>query len=111
MAGKNETKGRKPMGRPKGKPRTVAEIAADVMRTGRPTLSPDGKGSIGVTMRLTPRDYGIFVRDAKRAGMGLAAFLRHCWHTAKEKGHGNDIQGSPKANRSGDRKKDGQNRR
>lgn len=101
---------KRPKGRPKGMPRTAAEIAADAKRTGRPGLSPDAKGTLGVTMRLAPPDYRTFTRDAKQAGMGLAAFLRHCWRVAKENNYGDDIQDNQKTNRPGDGKKGGRNR-
>ena len=70
-------------GRPKGTPRSEAEIAADAMRTGRPTLAADAGVSKAVTMRLAPADYKQFVKDAKRAKMGLAAFMRDCWRRAR----------------------------
>ena len=80
MAGKAGNKARKPMGRPKGKPRTAAEIAADAKRTGRPGLTPEANATKTVAMRLTPAEFDKFSRDAQKAGMGLSAFARHCWH-------------------------------
>lgn len=73
----------KPKGRPRGKPRTDAEIAADSKRTGRPTMALGENASIGVTVRLTPTEYKQFIKDAVRAEMGLAAYLRHCWRVAR----------------------------
>ena len=74
----------RPRGRPQGKPRTDAEITADVKRTGRPTMTKGENANIGVSMRLTPTEYKQFTRDAKRAKMGLAAYMRHCWQVARE---------------------------
>ena len=74
----------KPKGRPQGKPRTAAEIAADAKRTGRPTMTKGENANIGVSMRLTPTEYKQFVKDAKRAKLGLAAYMRHCWKTSSE---------------------------
>jgi len=84
MAGSTEPKGRKPMGRPKGKPRTAAEIAADAKRTGRPGLTPGANATKMVALRLTPDEFTQFQKDAKKAGMGMAAYARHCWHTIRE---------------------------
>ena len=72
------------MGRPKGKPRTDAEIAADEKRTGRPTITEGENASIGVSMRLTPTEYKQFAKEAKRLKMGLAAYMRYCWNVARE---------------------------
>ena len=71
-------------GRPKGMPRTAAEIAADSMRTGRPTIDSDVAVSKGITMRLTPAELKQFAKDAKRLKMGLSEYLRYCWQTARE---------------------------
>lgn len=74
----------KPRGRPQGKPRTSAEIAADAKRTGRPTMTDGENASIGVSMRLTPTEYKQFTKDAKRAKMSLAAYMRDCWYRARK---------------------------
>lgn len=73
---------RNPGGRPKGKPRSVAEIAADSLRTGRPKL--DAPPPVPVTMRLAPTDYEKFKKDAKRAKMSLSSYLHYCWEIARE---------------------------
>ena len=85
MAGKAENKDRKPMGRPKGKPRTAAEIAADAKRTGRPGLTPGANVTKMVAMRLTPAEFKQFEKDAKKTGMGMAAFARHCWYEVRNR--------------------------
>lgn len=90
MAGKAENKGRKPMGRPKGKPRTAAEIAADAKRTGRPGLTPEANATKLVALRLTPAEFDAFQKDAKKAGMGMAAFARHCWHELRNRRRGHE---------------------
>lgn len=71
-------------GRPKGKPRTDAEIAADAKRTGRPTMTEGESANVVVTVRLTPTEHKQLTKDAKRAKMNLAAYLRHCWYGAKD---------------------------
>ncbi len=88
---------KKALGRPKGKPRTKAEIAADAMRTGRPYLSPYKEELKMVSLRFTASDFEIFRTDAENAGMGLAAFARHCWQLAKDINYGNDFQNAPKS--------------
>lgn len=77
-------KSHKPMGRPKGKPRTAAEIAADAKRTGRPGLTPEANATKLVALRLTPAEFERFKKDAKKHGMGMAAFARHCWYTMRK---------------------------
>ncbi len=101
MAGK--IKNRKPMGRPKGKPRTAAEVAADAKRTGRPGLTPEANATKLVALRLTPAEFNAFKKDAQKAGMGMAAFARHCLNIAKGINYGNDIQDTEKGNRPGNR--------
>jgi hypothetical protein len=92
-------------GRPKGMPRTSAEIAADAMRTGRPAVASDMAVSKGVTMRLTPAEHRQFAREAKRLKMGLSAYLRHCWQTTKEGiKSGKTVSQSNPAKKSRDRK-------
>lgn len=83
MAAKRTNKPRT-TGRPKGKPRTVAEIAADKKRTGRPVAVSDVAASKGITMRLTDEEHSQFKKDARRLKMGLSAYLRYCWQTAQE---------------------------
>ncbi len=104
MAKNAETKIRKPMGRPKGKPRTAAEIAADAKRTGRPGLTPEANATKTVAMRFTPSEFEQFKREAEKRGMKLAVFARHCWNIAKGVHYGDDIQDTEKTNRSGNRK-------
>jgi hypothetical protein len=99
-----KTKIRKPMGRPKGKPRTAAEIAADAKRTGRPGMTPEANATKTVAMRLTPSEFEQFRRDGEKRGMGLAAFSRHCWNIAKGLHYGDDIQDTEKRGESGHRK-------
>ena len=92
-------------GRPKGMPRTAAEIAADAKRTGRPAVASDVAVSKGVTMRLTPAERKQFAKDAKRLKMSLAEYLRHCWRTAKEGRHdGKIVPQSGAASKSRNRK-------
>lgn len=92
-------------GRPKGKPRTAAEIAADAKRTGRPLATSDAPVSKGVTMRLTPAEHKRFTKDAKRIKMGLSEYLRYCWQTAREgRNDGKNISKSGQAKKSRDRK-------
>lgn len=69
-------------GRPKGTPRSEAELAADAMRTGRPKA--ENPASVPVTMRLTPDEYAKFSKDAKRIKMSMSAYLRYCWEVARE---------------------------
>lgn len=85
MAKKAEPQIRKPMGRPKGKPRTAAEIAADAKRTGRPGMTPEANATKTVAMRLTPAEFEQFKKAAEKAGMGLAGFARHCWHMMRKR--------------------------
>lgn len=73
---------KQPLGRPKGTPRSDAEIAADAMRTGRP--KSENPASVPVTMRLTPAEYAKFSKDAKRIKMSMSAYLRYCWEVARE---------------------------
>lgn len=92
-------------GRPKGMPRTAAEIAADALRTGRPAIAADEAASRGVTMRLTPAELERFAGDAGRLGMNLAEYLRHCWRTAREgRNDGETVSQSGQAEKSRDRK-------
>lgn len=71
-----------PGGRPKGKPRSEAEIAADALRTGRPkTKAPP---PVSVNMRLAPAEYEKFKKDARRVKMSLSSYLRYCWEVARE---------------------------
>lgn len=86
MADKSKNKGRKPMGRPKGKPRTAAEIAADAKRTGRPGLTPEENATKLIALRLTPTEFEQFKKDSQKAGMGMAAFARHCWRRLRKDG-------------------------
>jgi hypothetical protein len=95
----------KTMGRPKGKPRTEAEKAADARRTGRPVTISDVTVSKGVVMRLTPVELEQFKKDAKRLDMGLSVYMRYCWQTAREgKEYGDDISKSDPAKKSRNRK-------
>ena len=95
----------KAMGRPKGKPRTEAEKAADARRTGRPIAISDVSVSKGVVMRLTPVELELFKKDAKRLDMGLSAYMRYCWQTAREgKEYGDDISESDQTHKPRDRK-------
>jgi hypothetical protein len=72
------------VGRPKGKPRTAAEIAADARRTGRPK-NPEGvKQMVLVALRLTPEEFKTFSRDAKRAKLSGAAYAKHCWQQTRK---------------------------
>lgn len=68
----------------RNRPRTEAEKAADLMRTGRPASISDEAVSKGVTMRLTPAEYEQFTRDAERLDMSLSVYLRYCWNTTRE---------------------------
>lgn len=99
--------GARKRGRPKGKPRTAAEIAADALRPGRPYLSPDKEDLKMVSLRFTASDFETFKTDAENAGMGLSAFARHCWRLAKDMNYGNDIQNAAKSARPGNGKKGG----
>ncbi len=92
---------RKPMGRPKGKPRTAAEIAADAKRTGRPGLTPEANATKLIALRLTPAEFDAFRQDAQNAGMGMAAFARLCLSIAKGVNYGNDIPDTEKGNKPG----------
>lgn len=104
MAAKRKAK-TPPRGRPKGMPRTAAELAADAKRTGRPTLASDVAISKGVTMRLTPAEQIQFARDAKRLKMGLSAYLRYCWQTAREgRNDGETVSQSCATDKSSNRK-------
>ncbi len=71
-------------GRPKGKPRTAAEIAADAMRTGRPKKAEGGKQTVLVALRLTPDEFKTFRRDAKLAKLSGAAYAKHCWQQTRK---------------------------
>ena len=71
-------------GRPRGRPRTEAEKAADAKRTGRPASITDESVSKGVTIRLTPLEHKQIFADAKRMNMSLSVYLRHCWQTTRE---------------------------
>lgn len=94
-----------PRGRPKGMPRTAAEIAADARRTGRPAVANDVAVSKGVTMRLTPEEHKQFSREAKRLNLSLSVYLRRCWRTAREgRNDGKNISQSGQADKSRDRK-------
>ena len=74
-----------PKGRPRGRPRTEAEKAADEKRTGRPASITDESVTKGVTMRLTPAEHNQISDDAKRMNMSLSVYLRHCWQTTRER--------------------------
>ena len=111
MAKKAEPPPKRPIGRPKGKPRTAAEIAADAKRTGRPGMTPEANATETVAMRLTPSEFEQFKREAEKRGMKLAVFARHCWNIAKGIHYGDDIQDTEKANRSGNRKKGADHRK
>ncbi len=92
-------------GRPRGKPRTEAEIAANAWRTGRPVTVSNKPVSKGVTMRLTPSEHKTFHQDAKRLNMGLSAYMRYCWQTAREgKDYGNAVSKSDSSKKSRNRK-------
>ena len=70
--GRTLKKGQKnPVGRPKGKPRSLAEKAADARRTGRPALPDKERGTKMLSLRLTPTEYDLLTNDAKKAGMDL----------------------------------------
>ena len=73
---------KQPLGRPKGVPRSDAEIVADAMRTGRP--KSENPASVPVTMRLTSEEYATFSKDAKRIKMSMSAYLRYCWEVARQ---------------------------
>ncbi len=81
MAKKAEPPPKRPIGRPKGKPRTAAEIAADAKRTGRPGMTPEANATETVAMRLTPSEFELFKRDAEMRGMKL---LGKRWHGNSE---------------------------
>lgn len=66
-------------GRPKGKPRTAAELAADAMRTGRPKKPEGAKRVILVSLRLTPDEFAQFIKDAERARLSKGAYAKQCW--------------------------------
>lgn len=72
-------------GRPRNRPRTEAEKAADILRTGRPASVSDESVTKGVTMRLTPAEHKRINEDAKRMNMSLSVYLRHCWQTTRER--------------------------
>lgn len=92
-------------GRPKGKPRTAAEIAADTRRTGRPMVASDAAVSKGVTMRLTFEEHKQFSREAKRLNMSLSVYLRRCWRTARKgRNDGKNISQPGQADKSRNRK-------
>ena len=92
-------------GRPKGMPRTAAEIAADALRTGRPAIAIDLAASKGVTMRLTPAEHTRFTKDARRLKMSLSEYLSYCWQTAREgRNDGKNIPQSGQAGKSRNRK-------
>ena len=72
-------------GRPRGRPRTEAEKAADIKRTGRPaTIIANESVTQGVTIRLTPTEHKQIIVDAKKMNMSLSVYLRHCWQTTRE---------------------------
>jgi hypothetical protein len=71
-------------GRPRGRPRTEAEKAADIKRTGRPATIANGSVTRGVTIRLTPAEHKQIIADAKQMIMSLSVYLRHCWQTTRE---------------------------
>lgn len=72
-------------GRPRNRPRTEAEKAADIFRTGRPASVSNESVTKGVTMRLTPAEHIQVYADAKRANMSISVYLRHCWLTTRER--------------------------
>ena len=73
-------------GRPKGKPRTPAEIAADALRTGRPAFPDEARQSVFLSVRFTPVEHRRFLRDAKRAGLTASAYAKQCWRIARQTG-------------------------
>ncbi len=94
-----------PVGRPKGKPRTKAELAADANRTGRPTLPKEERDIKLISLRLTPAEYELFTQDAEKAGMVRAAYARHCWRRIREIDNGNDIPQSDPPEKPENRKR------
>ncbi len=76
----------KSIGRPRGRPRTEAEKAADRKRTGRPASVSDESVTKGVTMRLTPLEYEQLTIDANTLKMTLSSYLRHCWQRTRKEG-------------------------
>jgi len=85
--GKKPTAGKVPpkkVGRPKGKPRTAAEKAADARRTGRPPKPECRKQVVLVSFRLTPAELTQYRRDAKQAGFTCAAYAKHCWRQIRK---------------------------
>lgn len=72
-------------GRPRNRPRTEAEKAADFLRTGRPASVSDESVTKGVTMRLTPAEHQLINEDAKRMNVSLSVYLRHCWQTTRKR--------------------------
>ena len=79
-----ETDKRHAVGRPKGKPRTRAEIAADARRTGRPAFPDDARQSVALSVRFTPAEHRRLLRDSKRAGLTVAAYMKQCWLMARK---------------------------
>lgn len=71
-------------GRPKGKPRTAAEIAADARRTGRPKKAEGVKRTVLVALRLTPEEFKAFSKDARRVKLSGAAYAKHCWQQIRK---------------------------
>lgn len=72
-------------GRPRNRPRTEAEKAADILRTGRPASVSDESVTKGVTMRLTPAEHKQINEDAAKMNMSLSVYLRHCWQTTRKR--------------------------
>lgn len=73
---KHESKG---PGRPKGVPRSAAEIEADRFRTGRPKKDIKAQKTALVALRLTDNEYNKFILEANKLNLSAAAFAKHCW--------------------------------
>ncbi len=99
-----EKAGKKKVGRPKGKPRTKAERAADTMRGGRPSLPDEERETKLISLRLTPSEYELFTYDAEKAGMGRAAYARYCWRKKREIENGDLVSRPNKAQKPKNRK-------
>ncbi len=66
------------------RPRSKAEREADKARTGRPPKDRGERQSERVMVHLTPAERKRFEREAKEAGLSLAAFIMRPWRKKGE---------------------------
>lgn len=70
-------------GRPPG-PRTPAEIAADVRRTGRPPKGKESRRVSRFSLNMTERDFEGLKACAKLAGLSMSAYLVRLWKQTED---------------------------